>query len=72
MSAFVAVSAPISIKDMPPCGSWISPSFLGVTTEDAVAIEAGTMTPERQLEIYEAGQRANDALVKMPVPGVQE
>lgn len=61
-----------NISEWPPGSSWIAPSYLGVTAEDEIAAKNGTMTPQRQLEIYEAGQRANDALVNMPVPGVQE
>lgn len=74
MSGFeiVAGGSTHSIRDWPPGSSWISPDFLGVTAADKEAMKSGTMTPERHLEIYEATQRANDALVNMPVPGVQD
>ncbi len=76
MSAFDIVPAfpggRISLREMSPGSSWVSPAYIGVTAEDEIAMRDGTMTDARQIEIYEAGQRANDALVNMPVPGVQE
>ncbi len=62
----------LSLREMAPGSSWVSPAYIGVTADDQAALMSGTMTTARQIEIYEAGQRANDALVNMPVPGVQD
>lgn len=73
MSTFQVVPEKgISIRDLEPGSSWISPEYLGVTPEEQAASRDGTMPKARQAEIYEAAQRANDRLAKMPVPGVQE
>lgn len=75
MSAFDIVPAPkgcLSLRDMAPGSAWISPAFLGVSPEEQIASRDGTMPAARQLEIYEAAQRANEALANMTVPGVQE
>lgn len=75
MSAFEIVPAPkgcLSLRDMEPGASWISPAYLGVSPEEQIASRDGTMTPERHREIYEAAQRANEELANMTVPGVQE